>query len=455
MTGLIWDPENYGATPNFDAPGRSEHQKRTREEYQARARQVAEQIMAGIRKVYPDITILTLFGYPLGEDRSYALWPSFLDGLLAASDPRFVLVDGYEYSYYDKSKADFARGYARMRHPDEIAFRLCGEKARWARQGRAGFALFPTVGRNASWQWKTPLLDLNYFNPVDFKRALTHASLMSDRYVWLYTESGGSWLSPRSDWYPYHMHPVYLETIAEVTGVPYQPSPAAAAAVDRDGIAPRRLTVARLPDGQASPAIDGRLTDAAWSRAVHIPAFVQTRLMGSLTLAGATEAWVTYDADQLYVAYRCHEPDMSSLVIQGSAERDGKVYNGDSVELWVTPNADVRPFYQFIINADNFVFDRRDLNPEDFDGTWRSAASKRRGDWQVELAIPWKDLGIEIPAPGTVLRANLNRVRRGRPDQIRRWRADGRGGLGSELSSWTPYERSFTEMTNLGYWVFE
>ena len=453
LKGLIWDPEGYRATPHFHYPGRSKKQTRTRAEYEARVRKLAEQIMTEIREVYPDITILSLFGY---TNAGMDLLPTFLDGLLAASDPRFVLVDGQEGAYYYKDKADFARRYAWMRHPKGMGFRRCNEKERWARQGQAGFGMFATVERNGAWQSRAELLDMNYFNPADFRRALTNAVNLSDRYVWLYTEAGGAWLSPRSGWYPYNVHPVYLQIISEITGVPYTSATQALAELKKvqGAFAPPRMIIMRLPAGIKAPTIDGDISDPAWGKAVHVPAFVRNRLYARLPLTARTEAWVTYDAAGLYVAYRCHEPDMSSLIIKGSAKRDSAVYGGDTVELWLTSGAALRPFYQIIINPENFVFDRRNRKPEDFDGSWRSAILKREKDWQVELALPWSDMGIKAPKRDTTLRANLNRYRRGRPDQMRRWRSQG-ASLHAELSSWSQYDRQFTEITNLGYWTFK
>lgn len=457
MKGFVWDPEGYMGTPHFAYPNPNDTSGRSRAEYEARVRQLGEQIMREIREVYPDITIMTLFGYSLSDDPALNLLPSFLDGLLAASDPRFVLVDGMEGSYYVKDKKIFSNWYGRMRGDKGIAFKFCGEKERWAKQGQAGFGVFVTVESNGAWQSHPDLLDMNYFNPADFRRSLTNAAHQSDRYVWLYTEAAG-WLDKRSDWYPYKMAPVYMEIVSEVTGIPYRPTTEALAAMQGklDGIVPRRLDITRLPDGVQPPAIDGDLSDAAWSKAVHIPAFVRSRATADLPETGvATEAWVTCDSENLFVAYRCHEPHMESVETAGGPERDSDIYHRDNVELWLTPGPRVRPFYQLIINPDNFVFDALNQKPEDFNGAWRSAVLKREQDWQVELVVPWSDLGIKAPEAGTTLRANLNRLRRGRPEEIRRWHTMGYDGIRAEAISWSQYDRLFTEVANLGYWTFK
>ncbi|MDP7219816.1 MAG: carbohydrate-binding family 9-like protein, partial [Arenicellales bacterium] len=262
-----------------------------------------------------------------------------------------------------------------------------------------------------------------------------------------------------SDWYPYNMAPVYMEIISEVTGVPYKMSRGALEAlkkVQQGGIVPKRLDITRLPARVKPPVVDGDLSDGAWARAVHIPVFARSRTTAPLPgTEGKTEAWVTYDSNNLYVAYRCHEPEMGSLIVAGSAKPDSKVDRGDNVQLWLTPGAGVRPFYQIIINPENFVFDRREQKPEAFDGNWKRAALKREKDWQVELAFPWNDIGIKMPKAGTTLRANLNRVRRGRPEEVRRWRYGGYDSLDAVESSWSQYDRGFTEITNLGYWTFK
>ncbi|MAE66999.1 MAG: hypothetical protein CMJ18_22290 [Phycisphaeraceae bacterium] len=457
MKGFVWDPEGYTATPHFAYPDGGENSGRTRAEYEARVRRLGEQIMSDIREIYPDITIMTLFGYSTGDDPSLNLLPSFLDGLLAASDPRFVLIDGQEGTYYTRDKVVFANWYGRMRGAKGMAFKLCNEKDRWAKQGQAGFGLFVTSERNGAWQSRPDLLDMNYFSPAEFKRALVNAANQSDRYVWLYTEAAG-WLDNQSDWYPYRMARVYLDIVSDVSGVPYKPTAEALAAMQEkaDGIVPRRLDIARLPKGVKPPTVDGDLSDNAWTGAVHIPSFVRSRTTAPLPETGVrTEAWVTFDSDHLYVAYRCHEPDMPSIVIEGGPKRDSDIYRGDNVELWLTPGPDLRPYYQLIINPDNVVYDGRNGSSEEFDGAWRSAVRKGNKSWQVELSVPWSDLKIEAPEPGTTLRANLNRLRRGRPEEVRRWHAMGYDGIRSEVSSWSQYDRLFTEVANLGYWTFK
>ena len=84
-----------------------------------------------------------------------------------------------------------------------------------------------------------------------------------------------------------------MDIVFDVTGIPYKPTAGALAAMQKrtNGIVPQRLDITRLPAGVKPPAIDGDLSDAAWSKAVHIPAFIRSRATANLPETGVkTEA---------------------------------------------------------------------------------------------------------------------------------------------------------------------
>ena len=59
-----------------------------------------------------------------------------------------------------------------------------------------------------------------------------------------------------------------------------------------------RATIPALPAEVPAPQIDGDLSDLAWKHAVHLPRFIRMKRMYSPN--ADSEAWVTYDADNLY-----------------------------------------------------------------------------------------------------------------------------------------------------------
>ena len=64
----------------------------------------------------------------------------------------------------------------------------------------------------------------------------------------------------------------------------------------------------RITRATAPPRLDGVLDDACWPRALVIDDFGVLGRGDSAAPVPATQAWLTYDADDLYVAFRCAEP---------------------------------------------------------------------------------------------------------------------------------------------------
>src|SRR6476620_2981834 len=63
----------------------------------------------------------------------------------------------------------------------------------------------------------------------------------------------------------------------------------------------------------ATPSIDGRLDDAAWSAATVISDFVQKVPVEGAEPTVATEVRLLYDDDALYVGARLHRRDPSAI----------------------------------------------------------------------------------------------------------------------------------------------
>ena len=169
------------------------------------------------------------------------------------------------------------------------------------------------------------------------------------------------------------------------------------------------------------PTLDGRLDDPCYAKAARV-----TELMPSsgspYQTPHPTEAFVTYDAANWYVAFRCHDDPGHQPVAQQRA-RDGGVWEDDSVELMIAPPGDRPPFHHLIINALGDIYDEkwiRDAQGEGghWDGAWNAAGLKavaraeQPGGYCVELAVPFADVGAVSPVAGQPWRMNFCRMRR-------------------------------------------
>ena len=155
------------------------------------------------------------------------------------------------------------------------------------------------------------------------------------------------------------------------------------------------------------PTLDGNLTDAVWTRR---PDAINFRFQSMATSDIPTEGWLAYDDEFLYLAMRCHEPNMAGLRTQVT-QRDGQLWTDDSIEFFIRPKLDEKTYYQFVVNSAGVLFDskRGDVG---YKSATQIGVGKDDNEWVVELAIPWSDLGVEsAPTAESLMSLLLVRTR--------------------------------------------
>lgn len=198
-----------------------------------------------------------------------------------------------------------------------------------------------------------------------------------------------------------------------------------------------------VPHAAAPPAIDGSLDDAAWAGAAVIAGLSPARgaRRGPEFDLLATEIRLLWDADALYVAFRCRDDEVWA---SGAIAHDGDVYTDDVVEVFVDPQGDGRQWMEFQVNPLNTTLDLMSLDVGDGASqangrlvstaglfsfrAWeapglRTATGRFPGGWTVELAIPAAVLTRRSgggPLGARSMRGNLMRYdHRPRPDGTR------------------------------------
>ncbi len=181
------------------------------------------------------------------------------------------------------------------------------------------------------------------------------------------------------------------------------------------------VRILQIPDcfqAKGKVKIDGKLEEPLWSQATLLSDF---RTPNSERKAKfPTETRIAYDATNLYLAFRCYEPKLSGLVTD-VIQRDGTVWDDDSVEIFIDTNFDRKTYYQFVINANAVIYDGKGMN-----GKWNGqcyAQTGREDDaWTLEVAIPWKTIGMNsAPKPGTKLGFEVTRNRIQKPSELTQW----------------------------------
>ncbi|MCE5322562.1 family 10 glycosylhydrolase [bacterium] len=161
-----------------------------------------------------------------------------------------------------------------------------------------------------------------------------------------------------------------------------------------------------IPKTDKPIVIDGKLDDGAWADAAKVK-LDYTNEGGSAPVE--TTALLTYDNDNLYVAFHADEPLMSKLKANVT-KRDGPTFYDDSVEVFVDPANQRRTYYHLSTNTLGTEFDQKVFNPG-WNGEWKSGAQTGADGYSVEMAIPFKEFGMSTPAPGTKWALNLTRNR--------------------------------------------
>lgn len=143
--------------------------------------------------------------------------------------------------------------------------------------------------------------------------------------------------------------------------------------------------------------VDAQLDEPAWAEATTIPIAHEWFPSDDVAALVETEVLVTYDARNLYVAFRARDPK-PQLIRARYHDRDAG-FEDDSVGFMIDPYNDDRLAYQFRINPLGVQMDAINSDveaSEDFawDAIWDAAARFTPDGYIVEVAVPLQQLRI-------------------------------------------------------------
>ena len=222
--GIFLDPEQYGGKlwaykPQGDSP-------RSFEDCQKQVRLRGRQFMQVINKECPDITILVAMGYSqafryLAQDPKkfdklekveYALYPSFLDGMLEAATGGTIIYDGLEETYPFKSERQFAGARRQVLEvgPEKWTAVPDAYRARY----RVSFGLWVDLDYVSKYPWDVKDFQRNYFTPEEFGWSMYSAARHTDRYVWVWSQK----INQHGGWWGGRMPRPYLDALGLARG---------------------------------------------------------------------------------------------------------------------------------------------------------------------------------------------------------------------------------------------
>ena len=219
--------------------------------------------------------------------------------------------------------------------------------------------------------------------------------------------------------------------------------------------APKRVIIPKL---QAVLTIDGEFNEPVWAKAATIGPFVLSSNGERERESTMVRLW--YDDTALYLGYTCTDSDIQATL----TAHDSRFWTEEVVEFFVTRREMAR-YFELEWNPLGGTFDAIIANVIDergvskkIDGDWSytaklmKSAVKVRGTvgktddkdefWQVEIVIPFADLGEAPPKPGDVWRGNFYRFSRGTNQPV-------------EALAWTPtILAGFHQPNRFGYLEF-
>ena len=196
------------------------------------------------------------------------------------------------------------------------------------------------------------------------------------------------------------------------TGVSDRPMPPAPPAViARD--AQRRATV-RAVKLATGIRLDGVLDEPAYETVPPLDGFIQQEPNEGALASERTEAWVLFDANNIYIAARLWDSAPPSAWVANEMQRDTPQLR-DNDTFWVAFDTfnDRRngvAFYTNPLGALGDVGISNEGNPNgDWNPVWDVRTGRFEGGWTVEMEIPFKSLRYH-PGPEPVWGINFRRL---------------------------------------------
>ncbi len=173
-------------------------------------------------------------------------------------------------------------------------------------------------------------------------------------------------------------------------------APSAAAAAASKPPAWGRVDPAPLVLGkaEAAPAIDGVLDDPVWATALKYDGFKTFKPDFGKEASQRTEAYVAYDAENFYFAFRCYDNEPSK--IKAVMSKRDNIFQDDVVFVMLDTFNDAQSGFSFIVNPLGIQGDGMlDVNGNldaSFDAVWYSKGRIDDRGWTVEARVPLQSL---------------------------------------------------------------
>ena len=165
-----------------------------------------------------------------------------------------------------------------------------------------------------------------------------------------------------------------------------------------------------------APTIDGRLDDAAWTgEPLPTGPWLSYNPLHGDSIPQQTKVWVAYDADALYFAFECEDPEPER--IKTSITRRDNIWSDDWVGLSLDAIGTGQAAYHLMVNPSGIQLDMintiagfEDTSP---DWIWESAGRVHERGYSVEIRLPLQTIrfsGGSDPEMGILFWRRVSRI---------------------------------------------
>ncbi len=160
------------------------------------------------------------------------------------------------------------------------------------------------------------------------------------------------------------------------------------------------------------PDIDGEM-DEMYKKAT--PLKLKNIADPKKPVAAPTTAYVITAKREMYVFFQCSLPPMDQVKAEVT-ERDGPVWNDESVELFLDPaGTRTGEYFHIVINTLGTTYDAKGAGRR-WDRSWkpklRIQTKVEKTGWRAEVAVPFKELVEDDAWVSRTWAGNLNRLAR-------------------------------------------
>ena len=150
--------------------------------------------------------------------------------------------------------------------------------------------------------------------------------------------------------------------------------------------------------------IDGRLDEAVYASVPPISDFIQQEPREGAPATEKTDAWILFDAENLYIVARCWDSHPDREIANELRRDNGNILGNENFTFVIDTLHDGRNGYLFQTNPlgglrDMTVTD--DLQNSSWNGIWSVKTGRFEHGWTLEVAIPFKTLRYRGHGPQT------------------------------------------------------